>query len=138
MLNRIGFQDGFIPILYWSAESSIVSSHKSAIEDFHWLPKNVWVRNDLQFVWQNSSLAYFICYKYDRENFMKSETNQECEIVHFYSISKLQCNFDRLIYCLNLFQTIFFSFLMTVHIQNWTQKKPSDSSLLVHQKVTFW
>ena len=39
--DKLNIQDGFIPVLYWSAESSLKDSHKSQIEDLHWLPSNV-------------------------------------------------------------------------------------------------
>ena len=41
--DKLHIQDGFIPVLYWSAESNISSSHKLPIEDLQWLPANVWV-----------------------------------------------------------------------------------------------
>ena len=42
--DKLHIQDGFIPVLYWSAESNINFSHKLPIEDLQWLPANVWVR----------------------------------------------------------------------------------------------
>jgi hypothetical protein len=60
-LWRLNLQEGFIPILYWSAESRITSSHKSAIEDFHWLPKNVLViLNDRRFIhfYSNENVSF--------------------------------------------------------------------------------
>ena len=42
--DKLHIQDGFIPVLYWSAESSLEHSHKSGIEDLQWLPSNVWFR----------------------------------------------------------------------------------------------
>ena len=45
--DKLHIQDGFIPVLYWSAESHISFSHKLAIEDLQWLPANVWVINFL-------------------------------------------------------------------------------------------
>ena len=41
--DKLHIQDGFIPVLHWSAESNLKSSHKSHVEDLHWLPSNVWV-----------------------------------------------------------------------------------------------
>ena len=41
--NKLHVEDGFIPILYWSAESNILVSHQSPVEDLKWMPKNVWV-----------------------------------------------------------------------------------------------
>ena len=41
--DKLHIQDGFIPVLYWSAESNINFSHKLPIEDLQWLPANVWV-----------------------------------------------------------------------------------------------
>ena len=41
--NKLHVDDGFIPILYWSAESNVQVSHQSPVEDMKWLPKNVWV-----------------------------------------------------------------------------------------------
>ena len=42
--DRLHIHDGFIPVLYWSAESSLEHSHKSGIEDIQWLPPDVWFR----------------------------------------------------------------------------------------------
>ena len=41
--DKLHIQDGFIPVLHWSAESNLKASHKSQIEALHWLPSNVWV-----------------------------------------------------------------------------------------------
>ena len=41
--DKLHCQDGFIPVLHWSAESNLKASHKHPIEDLHWLPSNVWV-----------------------------------------------------------------------------------------------
>ena len=41
--KKLHVEDGFIPILYWSAESNVQVSHQSPVEDMKWLPKNVWV-----------------------------------------------------------------------------------------------
>ena len=41
--DKLHIQDGFIPVLHWSAESNLKASHKSQIEDLYWLPSNVWV-----------------------------------------------------------------------------------------------
>ena len=62
--DKLHIQDGFIPVLYWSAESNINFSHKLPIEDLQWLPANVWViifnhpfisKNILKFHIQNSA-----------------------------------------------------------------------------------
>ena len=42
-IDKLHVDDGFIPIVYWSAESNIDYSHKSTVENMKWLPKNVWV-----------------------------------------------------------------------------------------------
>ena len=44
--DKLHIQDGFIPVLYWSAESNMKFSHKLPIEDLQWLPANVWVSFD--------------------------------------------------------------------------------------------
>ena len=41
-VDKLHVEDGFIPIVYWSAESNIEFSHKSTVENMKWLPKNVW------------------------------------------------------------------------------------------------
>lgn len=41
-VDKLHIEDGFIPIVYWSAESNIETSHKSTVENMKWLPKNVW------------------------------------------------------------------------------------------------
>ena len=47
--DKLHIQDGFIPVLYWSAESDMKFSHKLPIEDLQWLPANVWVSFDTKF-----------------------------------------------------------------------------------------
>lgn len=42
-MNKLHIQDGFIPILHWSAESSKEHSHLSRVEYLQWLPNSVWV-----------------------------------------------------------------------------------------------
>lgn len=49
LTGQLHVEDGFIPIIYWSAESDITKSHKSPIEDLKWLPKNVWFSNESAF-----------------------------------------------------------------------------------------
>ena len=49
--DKLHIQDGFIPVLYWSAESNINFSHKLPIEDLQWLPANVWVNNLQSYVY---------------------------------------------------------------------------------------
>lgn len=41
--NKLHLEDGFIPILYWSAESNMEFSHSTPVECLKWLPKAVWV-----------------------------------------------------------------------------------------------
>ena len=39
--DKLHIEEGFIPVLHWSAESRIESSHLFMVEDIMWLPKNV-------------------------------------------------------------------------------------------------
>ena len=45
-VDKLHVEDGFIPIVYWSAESNIDYSHKSTVENMKWLPKNVWFSHE--------------------------------------------------------------------------------------------
>lgn len=41
--NKLHIQEGYIPLLHWSAESDKDHSHYGAVELVQWLPKKVWV-----------------------------------------------------------------------------------------------
>lgn len=43
-MKKLHIEDGYIPILHWSAESDKDFSHLGAVEMIQWLPKSVWVR----------------------------------------------------------------------------------------------
>ena len=60
--NKLHVDDGFIPILYWSAESDINKSHQTQVENLKWLPKNVWFSQESAFpkVNQNEENRQFI------------------------------------------------------------------------------
>ena len=60
--NKLHVEDGFIPILYWSAESEVTRSHQSPVENLKWLPKNVWFSQESAFpkVNQNEENRQFI------------------------------------------------------------------------------
>ena len=62
LTGSLHVDDGFIPILYWSAESDVVQSHKNPVEDLKWLPANVWFSNESAFpkVNQNENNRQFI------------------------------------------------------------------------------
>ena len=51
--NRLHIQDGFIPVLYWSAETHLEHSHKSSVEDIQWLPPDVWFSTESAYPKQN-------------------------------------------------------------------------------------
>ena len=56
--DKLHIQDGFIPVLHWSAESNLKESHKAQIQDLHWLPSNVWVIfSQLKYLLINSSIC---------------------------------------------------------------------------------
>ena len=56
--DKLHIQDGFIPVLHWSAESNLKESHKAQIEDLHWLPSNVWVIfSQLKYLLINGSIS---------------------------------------------------------------------------------
>ena len=51
--DHLHVHDGFIPVLYWSAESSLEHSHKSGVEDIQWLPSDVWFTTESAYPKQN-------------------------------------------------------------------------------------
>jgi hypothetical protein len=53
--DRLHIQEGYVPVLYWSAESDKEHSHLNGVEFLQWLPKNVWVR-----VWSCLQLCFVL------------------------------------------------------------------------------
>ena len=41
--GRLHVDEGFVPLLHWSAESDKDYSHMGAVESVQWLPQAVWV-----------------------------------------------------------------------------------------------
>ena len=48
-MNKLHIEDGYVPILHWSAESDKEQSHLGAVESVQWLPSNVWFSHDSAF-----------------------------------------------------------------------------------------
>jgi hypothetical protein len=84
--NKLHIEEGYIPLLHWSAESDKERSHLSQVE---WLPKTVWVKTMIYSSVISSAESHAICSQFSYDSaFPKSNQNDD-------ELQLISCDGDR-------------------------------------------